>query len=197
MLLSVFYGNLCYYILNISSTLFANHLFSNSGNDGFWVGKASLRQWKQLAIAAQNFDVNEDENNEVDGVKPLEQNLDLQNRKEDLSNIEDKGKTVQSECSENTQSKSHDNGHGAPHGEQIKPQDDGENGVKISKLENEEANLDESMEENNASNKIKENVFNADAQCQEHGTYIFAKRRRSEFRTFLILWLRIYLVNYR
>lgn len=30
-----------------------------SGGDGFWVGKSSLKQWKQLAIDAQNFDASD------------------------------------------------------------------------------------------------------------------------------------------
>ena len=172
--------------------LFLTSFFLVSGTDGFWVGRSSLKQWRQLAAAAQNFDSVENSNyvasdganhvtredvcdvinDIIDDVKPIESSSEEASPKIEARRDGDDSIT---EATILDLSASHRNDCDAVHlaNLSVKRKFDGQSNVdrvaKLSKLEKVESDGEEVRKKEEAAKTIVGNVFNADIQCKSHG----------------------------
>ena len=155
---------------SISVIFSASTFFSvNSGSDGFWVGKSSLRQWKQMAIDAQNFECMD----ATDGIIGEPGTWSSKICSKSAIAVKDEKTSVKSEVRKDSELKPNDMGYSCAQDELIMRQNGMEtdigNEVKSSILDNAEEEFDESIEESNNALGMRENTFNSDAQCRNHG----------------------------
>ena len=128
-----------------------------------------------MAIDAQNFENLDKEDDVIDDIGTLTEKHEVQNSPKIKSmsamETENERTSIQSEIKNDCESKSHENGYVSAQGESSKLQDGNEvgNGNEVRSSSNAEAELEESIEEENIITGMNENGFNSDAQCPTHG----------------------------